>query len=395
MVEDSPRTGVGPRLARARKRRHLTQHGLADRSALSRSYIAGIEAGHRIPHPATVATLARALRLDPIELTGQPYRDTRADDHVHQAIPDVRRALAYLDLPPDLAAPPRTLEDLEVETEALREMSKAAQHARVGARLPALIEELTHHTLENEAPRAWRLLNAAQALAVSLCRRLGYTDLAGIAIERATASAARSEDPNLPAVARLSRALLMMTVGAWEPGLRLVQRAGDGLDTDQPSNRAVAGALHLRAAVLSARAGETTTAWNHHGQAVDAAHHMPPRAPDYYALQFSRANTAIHGCAVAVELGDYDEALRRDRSLRLPAHLAAERRAHHEIDMARAHTETGQHTRALERILTAERTAPQLTRYHPSAVSVITYLVDWHRALPETLRAVSSRMHIN
>src|SRR5699024_7026703 len=304
--------------------RHLTQHGLADRSALSRSYIAGIEAGHRIPHPATVATLARALRLDPIELTGQPYRDTRADDHVHQAIPDVRRALAYLDLPPDLAAPPRTLTELEVETETLREMSKAAQHSRVGARLPALIEELTHHALEAGAPRAWHLLNAAQALAVSLCRRLGYTDLAGIAIERATASATRSEDPNLPHVARLSRALLMMSVGAWEPGLRLVQRAGDGLDTDQPSNRAVAGALHLRAAVLSARAGETTTAWNHHGQAVDAAHHMPPRAPDYYALQFSRANTAIHGCAVAVELGDYDEALRRDRSLRLPAHLAAE-----------------------------------------------------------------------
>src|SRR5699024_5712924 len=285
---------------------------------------AGIEAVHRIPHPPTVAAPARALHIDPIELPRQPYRNTRADDHVHQAIPDVRRALAYLDFPPDLAAPPRALADLDVEVETLREMSKAAQHARVGARLPALLEELTHYALQTQVPRAWHLLNAAQALAVSLCRRLGYTDLAGIAIERATTSATRSEDPNLPHVVRLSRALLMMTVGAWEPGLRLVQRASDGLDTDQPSSRAVAGALHLRAAVLSARAGETTTAWEHHGLATEAAHHMPPRAPDYYALQFSRANTAIHGCAVAVELGDYDEALRRDRSLRLPAHLAAE-----------------------------------------------------------------------
>lgn len=392
--DDSPRTGVGPRLARARKRRGLTQQGLADVSSVSRSYIGQIEAGHKIPHPATVAALARGLRVDPVELTGQPYRDTRADDRVHEVIPDVRRALAYLDVPPELEMPPRPLDELAAEIEAVRALSKAAKHTRVGARLPALLEELTHHALDTDEPRAWALLNAAQALAVSLCRRLGYTDLAAVAIERATISAARSDDPNLPHVARLSRALIMMTVGAWESGLRLVQHAADGLDTTAPSSKAVSGALHLRAAVLSARAGEASAAWEHHALAAEAARNLPSRSPDYYALQFSPVNVAIHGAAVATELADYDEALRRDRALRIPPRLAAERRAHHEIDMARAHIETGQHERALERLLTAERVAPQMARYHPTAMSVVTYLVDWHRALPETLRGISARMHI-
>lgn len=394
---DSPRVGVGERLRRIRKRRrNLTQVGLADRSAVSRSYIAQIESGHRVPSPAVTAALATGLRVDVTDLTGQPYRGaTPSDDRVHELIPDVRRALTYVDLPPDLEVPPRALDDLAAEVEQLRRLSKAARHTQVGARLPALIEELTHHALEDDLPRAWGLLNGAQALAVSLCRRLGYNDLAGIAIERATTSAARSGDANLPHVARLSRALLMMTVGAWEPGLRLVQRASEGLDTTTPASRAVAGALHLRAAVLSARAGEATAAWEHHGLAVEAANTLPTRSPDFYALQFGPANTAIHGCAVAVELEDHDEALRRDRALRLPPRLAAERRAHHAIDMARAHAEAGQPQRALDRILVAERVAPQMARYHPSAVNVVTYLVDWHRALPETLRGVSSRMHIS
>ena len=390
--DDSPHVGVGERLRRVRKRRrNLTQAGLAERSAVSRSYIAQIEAGHRIPSPAVTVALANGLRVDITELTGQPYRGTTpSGDRVHEMIPDVRRALTYIDLPPDFDIQPRSLDDLATEVEQLRQLSKAARHTQVGARLPALIEELTHHALEHGLSRAWGLLNGAQALAVSLCRRLGYNDLA----RRYRAShriCCPFRGPE-PLVARLSQALLMMTVGSGNrptPGSTCQRRTRHHYPP-----AAVAGALHLRAAVLSARASEAATAWEHHGLAVDAAHTLPAHSPDFYALQFGSANVAIHGCAVAVELEDHDEALRRDRALRLPPQLAAERRAHHEIDMARAHVEVGQPRRALDRILNAERVAPQMARYHPSAVNVITYLVDWHRTLPETLCGISSRMHI-
>ena len=84
----------------------------------------------------------------------------------------------------------------------------------------------------------------------------GYNDLASFGIERAAAAAARSDDANLPRLAQLTRALLLMTIGAWQSGMKLVVRASDGWDLDTPESRAVYGALNLRAAVLCARAGE-------------------------------------------------------------------------------------------------------------------------------------------
>ncbi|KUP97545.1 helix-turn-helix domain-containing protein, partial [Thermobifida cellulosilytica] len=344
-MNDAARESIGVRIARARKRRGLTQHGLAARCHYSRSHIAQVEKGHKVATPAFVAAAAAALAVDPSELYGQPYRgDTPRDDQVHAAIPELRRALTAVDAPPDLDAPPRDLDQLAAEVAVLRRDSLAARHSRVGARLPAVLVELAVHAHASGSPRAWRLLNSAQAVAASLARRLGYTDLASVAIKDAAVAADRSDDPNLPRLALLSRALLMMTIGAWEPGLALVRRAGEGLDTTAPAGLAVYGALHLRSAVLSARstaAGHPgpQDAWDHYEQAREIAARLPARAPDFYALQFNPTNVAIHGAAVAVELRDYDEAVRRDAELaprlRRPG-LPAERRAHHEIDMSRA-----------------------------------------------------------
>ncbi|CAL9362902.1 hypothetical protein SUDANB121_00711 [Nocardiopsis dassonvillei] len=405
MTENQPprRSGeVGARVARARKRRGLTQQGLAQRTSYARSHIAQVEAGHKAATPAFIAVVARCLQVDATELYGQPYRgETPSTDRVHATIPDLRRALDALDVPPEPDVRPRSLDALAREVERLRLASKDARHLQVGTDLPALIEELAVHVHTTDSPRAWRLLNAAQALAVSLSRRLGYTDLATSAIKDATRSAARSDDPNLPALAQLSRALMMMMYGSWTAGLRLVRAAAGGVEPDTPQALAVHGALHLRSAVLSARGtqtGDTTAseAWDHHAQAVETARQLPARAQDWYALQFNDANVQIHGAAVAVEMGDYDEALRRDAEITAPvlSTLPAERRAHHLIDMSRAHMEQGRSKQALARLLTAERVAPQMTRYHPSARTVATHLHDRHRVLSEDLRGLVTRMRI-
>ncbi|MBB4931399.1 transcriptional regulator with XRE-family HTH domain [Lipingzhangella halophila] len=387
---------IGTRVSRARKRRALTQHGLAERARYSRSHVAQVEAGHKVATPSFIATVASVLAVDPTELTGQPYRgETASDDQVHATIPEVRRALETVDIPGELEAPPRELDTLAEEVERLRRLSKAARHVQVGARLPAVLDELAVHAADSGTPRAWTLLNAAEALAAALARRLGYNDLAAGAIRSAGESARRSDDPNLPRLAQLSRALLLLTFGAWPQGLRLVQRAGEGMDTDTDAGRAVAGALRLRAAILSARADEPSAAWEHYAQAVEVARHMPKQAPDFYALQFNRANVALHGAAVAVELRDFDQAVKRDRTIDTTmTGLPPERRAHHEIDMARVYNETGDHDTALRRLLEAERVAPQMTRYHPSARVVIGHLVDVRRTIPEPLRGIQSRMRI-
>jgi transcriptional regulator with XRE-family HTH domain len=393
---------TGQRVARLRKLRGLTQHGLADRSHVSRGLIAKVETGDRVATPAFIAAVSTALGVDPAEISGQPFRgDIAARDRVHATIPEVRRALDAVDVPPDLEVEPRPVAVLAREVEALRLASKDARHLQVGTRLPAVLAELAVHAHATDDPRVWRHVNAAQALAVSLARRLGYTDLATSAIKDAAASAARSDDPNLRALAQLSRALMMMMYGSWMAGLDLVRAAASHIDRDTPQALAVHGALQLRSAVLSARGtqtGHTTAsqAWDHHGHAVEAVRRLPARVQDWYALQFNPANVVIHGAAVAVEMGDYDEALRRDAELTAPvlAALPAERRAHHGIDMARAHIELGRRDKALANLVAAERAAPQMTRYHPSARNVAAHLIDDHRTLPEPLRGLARRMHI-
>jgi hypothetical protein len=69
--------------------------------------------------------------------------------------------------------------------------------------------------------------------------------------------------------------------------------------------------------------------------------------------------------------------------------LVPQRRAHHEIDMARMHVETGDYERATARVLGAERTAPQMTRFHPSARAVVGHLVDVRRTPAGTVARVA------
>ena len=345
--------------------------------------------------PSLVASVSKALHLDPADLYGQPYRgDTRRRDRVHEAIPDVRRALMYAELTPTLDTEPRGLVELSRALQEARRLQQQARHVQLGARVPALIEELTVHAHEGGTPRAWRLLNRAHALANSLCRRLGYTDLAQLAIERAAVSARRSDDANLPQLVTLARALPLLTVGAWEPALVLLRHAAEEVDQDRPESTTVYGALHLRSAIVAARAGRESEAWEHHGVAVEAERSVGPRVRDEYGLQVTAANVEIHGVAVAVELTDYDEAIRRDSKLSLPTTVSPERRAHHEIDMSRALVSTGQHDRAVRRLLRAEQTAPQMTWYHPMARETTGRLVDHYRTLPEPLRSLHDHMSL-
>lgn len=392
--------GIGRRISQLRRLRGFTQQGLADRSFVSRSLIQQVETGRKSATPSLVGAVARALHADPAEIYGQPYRgSTKSTDQIHHAIDEIRRSLACVDVPPELDAPPRTLDALAAEVETLNKLTQETKYLQMGARLPAILDELSAHIHEGGSPRAWRLLNRAQSRAVGMARRHGYNDLASFGLERAAVSAVHSDDPHLGRLVNLSRTTMLMTIGAWGPGLALVRQACQGLDQDAAGSRAVYGALQLRAAVLAARAGRACEAWEYHGVAADVAGHLPPRFPDYYGLQFNSSNTAIHGAAVAVELTDHDEAIRRDLDLtctwrREPSGLPPERRAHHEIDISRALVAAGQYEQAMRRVVRAAKIAPQMTTYHPMARETVGRLVDYRRRLPEPLRLLQRRMEL-
>lgn len=386
---------IGQRIARVRKRRSLSQHGLAARTGYSRSHIAQVETGRKVATPAFVAAAAAGLSVDISELYGQPYFRDGSDEQVHGGVSDLRRLLAYVGVGPELDGPPRSLAELSREVDAGRKLMLHARITTLVGVLPALLEELTFWAYETDAPDAWATLNRGQALAVSLTRRLGYSGDSLAWMERAADSAVRSGDPHLPLLATAPRALLLMGMSQYRPALALLERAMAGVQDDRDDAAEVRGYLALRAAIVAARAKNSTQAWDNYEQAREV-HASGRMGVEQHAVQFTAENVAIHGAAVAVELGDLDEASCRDREIDDEAleRLVPERRTHHLIDMARLHVETGDYPRATRRVLAAERIAPQMTRYHPSARSVVEHLVDVRRELPEPLRGIAHRMGV-
>ncbi|RFS86795.1 helix-turn-helix domain-containing protein [Actinomadura spongiicola] len=396
MSDDTAET-VGRRVARARKKRDLTQLGLAQRASYSRSHVSQVEAGHKVATPAFVAAVAAALGVDPAEIYGQPFRARGHDDQVHSALPELRRVLVYVDVGPELAGPPRSLDVLAAEVATARRLIHKAQLTKLARRLPAVLEELTYWAHETNDPRAWLLLSRAFGHGVSLTRRLGYSGDALALLERGADAARRSGDPNLPHLVTLARALLSMGMNQYQPALTSLDQARADIAPDRPDADEVAGALDLRAAIIAARSSrgsnsESGRAWDYFGRADERI--KQGRGRPVHGLEFTAANVAVHGAAVAAELGDLDEAARRDRDIgdRTLSALPPERRTHHEIDMARVLIELGDYGKAESRIESADRIAPQMVTFHPTARAVVAHLVDVRRTLPESLRRLHLRM---
>ena len=395
---------IGRRIARARKLREnpLTQAGLAARVPCSKSLISQVERGHKPATPSLVAAVARALSVDVTELTGQPYGagNGRPPDRIHAAIPAIRQALVYWDIPPDLAAPARPLTELGRVARRAGELRMQAGYTELGSLLPGLIKELTVHAHQGsgqDRERSFRLLADAYSAVDSMASKLGYLDLFALAVERMAWAATQADDPLLRPVAAMRRSSAFLSTGAWDGGLRLLERAGHDLDDGGPGDPAtlsVLGTVHLRAAVMAARGGMTSTAWEHAGYARQVADRIGRDTKDY-GLLFGPTNVSIHEIAIAVELGDADEAVRRGRDLDLPADLPRERSSHHYIDLSRAWLWQGDTSRALACVAEAERLAPQRTRYHPMARETVRKLLDMQRRLPEQLRIVAARMGLS
>jgi transcriptional regulator with XRE-family HTH domain len=377
---------IGARVARLRKGRGLSQIGLARRAGVSHSLLSKVEAGHVPASPVFIGAVARALRVDVTDVTGQPYRvPDWPSDRVNASIGEIRRALSFPDLMPELDVAARPVDALAAEVGQLARLQAGTRHAELGERLPGVLDELTAHAHTGGGPKVFKLLNRSYAIAGSLARRMGYNDLGMLAIERAATAAQRADDPNLPALVSLSRALMLITHGVYRPALTVAARM---LGTAEA--REIDGALHLRCAISAARAGDAGVAWEHWGAAQELAPTVDLADP--YALAFNPANVEVHGVAVAVELGDYDEALRRGARMILPPTLLTERHAHHGIDLARAYAATGHWKQSLDRLVEAERIAPLMVRYHPSSRDTVASLLSSARVPSEALTGLAGRM---
>lgn len=392
---------IGRRIAHQRKARGVTQIALAHDAGVSVSLLRKMEQGSRIASQPVVAALARALHVDSTTLTGQPYdREGPRPDRVHTAMPDLRRALAYWDLSAELGTAPRSPAELARDAAEIATLYQLDRNFEVAQRLPPLLIEafaMVHDSDEDQREVLFDALMGMFYAAHAVTYQAGYEDLSTIVEDRIAWIATQSGDPVMKAFASWIRTTSLMRLGAYDAGLRVLDRSLTEVDPgshESPAVLRMVGSLHLRSAILAARANRSDEAVAHVAEARQAARHTGADTDnDWRNLAFGRTNVEIHAVASAVESGDGPRALALADELRFSDDMVRRlpiRVGHHHMDVARAQLWQGRTDSALLSLEKAKKFAPQQTRRHPTTREVTRVLVRAHRRANEPLARFSA-----
>jgi transcriptional regulator with XRE-family HTH domain len=373
---------IAARVATARKADRMTQVQLADAARISVSLLRKIEQGKRPATPAVLESIARALRVEAGQLSGESHPDL---GRVRQAILPIRYALDCYDLPDD--GPVRSLDDLRAGTEVVTAHRLASRYTRLSDALPSLLDQLhraAHVYHGHQRERVFALLVMAYRAADAIADKYGFEDLSARAIELMRQAAAQAGDPLLCGVAAYVRAELFFGRPHAVAGLQALRDAADRVDPGMSCEAmAVYGSLHMRAAVLAASAGVAGQAASHLAEARDSAWRVSEGV--YYGTAFGPSSVRIHEVAAAAEQGDAVGVLARADGWRPSLAVPAERRSHYFIELARAQLWAGESNAALASLYEARRIAPQHTQCNPQVRKTLMTLMRLRRRAPDQL----------
>jgi transcriptional regulator with XRE-family HTH domain len=386
---------AGSRISSLRKTRGLTARELAERAHVSYSLLTKVESGAVPASPALIGAVARALRVDVPRVTGQPYEEPRGQAaRLHESVEPIRRSVGTYDLP-DESIIPRPYAALAADVRRMSALGQSAKFVQIGTELPGLLDELTaavHDTGGDERHRLFALLAEAYSGASVISNLLGYLDLRSQVVERIKWASAQSDDALRLQRVQWQRSASLMSVGAYGQALTLMEQVradlGDDIRAMDGPTLSVYGSTHLRSAILAARAARTDApgyaqdAWAHIDAARAVATQMGSDRNDY-GLAFGPSNVAQHEVAVAVELEDGTEAVRRARSVRLGPRVPSVRRGHHYIDLARGYVMAGDPSGGLRCLQQARQIAPQQTRHHPMVRETVLTIASARRGREE------------
>lgn len=292
--------GVGQRIATIRRARRMPQAGLARAAYVSLATIKGIERGARSPSDHMLDSIAAALAIDPIHLI---VGSTRTDSRVHAAVPAISAAIAAYDIPTDDTA--RPLDELGEDVGQLAQWRLAAQYARIAEQAPHLLTETPtafHHNTGTNRLRAARLLATTTRSADAVAFKFGAHNLSARLVELMRWAADRTEDPITQATAAYVRTEVFFAARAHTAGLRALEQALDSCPSPVgPASTAARGALHMRAAVVAGRYGNTDRVALHLAQARRPGDSV--REGAYDGTQFGPDSVRAHEVSVAVSLG--------------------------------------------------------------------------------------------
>ncbi|MFD3777368.1 helix-turn-helix domain-containing protein [Streptomyces sp. NPDC058612] len=377
---------IGQRVAARRQSRRMTQLDLARAAHVSLSTVRSIEQGTRTPSPSTLEALAAALTVDAARLD-PAYAGTA--HRVHAVLPAVSASIAGYDIPLD--PPTGQLLQLRREVDTAVSWRLAAQYGLIAAAAPRLLGEALahlHHAAGTARADAARTVVAAARCADAVAYKFGAHDLSARLIDVMRWAAGQADDPNVSVVVSYVRAETFLAARAYRAGqaaLELALGAAPAPDTDRAA--AARGALHMRTAVVAARAGAATCAREHLRHAAGFAAGLEEGV--YAGTAFGPSSVRIHEVAVAVSLGGdhVAAALAVAREWKPGAEIPAERRSGFYVELGRAQLWSGRPDDAFESLKVARRLAPQHVREHPWAREDIETIRRLKRADAESLTA--------
>lgn len=378
-------SSTGDRIKEQRKRARLSQRELAQRIPYSYSLLNQVECGSRSASDDFVATVAAALGIDISALRGPSHVTDAQHGRLATLVGPIRESLALYDLAPGEHTPTRPVAELVLDADRLCQEVRATHLRKAARALPDVIGDLTLAATTAPTTETWRALASAYRTAHDIAVKLGFPDLAVVALDRMGWAADRASDPCLAAIRQYRRALGHAEAGQGL-GRRLVE-AGQALVADQTSREglAVAGQLHLGASAVAARAGDSSAVEQHIAAARELADRVGGEAPEVHWLSFGQMNVTLHEMGAAITMRRFDDALRQARAVQLTPTMLTSRRSRYLVDRALVEMETGHLDASLKHLVAARRTAPEQTRYHPRTRATVTGLLHTSRRTSESL----------
>ncbi|NKY60439.1 helix-turn-helix domain-containing protein [Nocardia flavorosea] len=382
MIEDE---AVGARIAQIRKTRGLTQHQLAQKAHVGRTYLARVESGDTSASTVWLAQVAQALGVDSARLSG-PQEDP---DQLHQLVPTIRRALASTDLVDD-DLEPLPIDQLRQQVVQLGEWRRATKYDKIGATLPDLVDQLLTAGREH-GETAYALLADTYRAGNTLAHKLGYSDLSLTAMDRMEWAADRSGDPLLVATSHYLRAAALARIGAGKQALKLLDKTMIDVEPLIQADRdaaAVWTALHMRAGTIAATLADASTSQQHLAEAAKVAAQVGDRV--VYETQVGPTNVKLHQIAAEVDLMQPGKALKTAGTVVFSDGIAAERQTYFHLDVARAHLLNRKPDEAIEELYTSRVLAPQHFRASSTVKNTIRAAASQQRRAHDGLRALAN-----
>jgi transcriptional regulator with XRE-family HTH domain len=377
---------LGDRLARLRRLAGLTQEQVAERSAVSVDVIRKLEQ-HR-KHSARLPTLhalAKGLGVEVTTLLGDPPAVASNGAPEPPELVELRRAV----MPSLVPKPPGDLGSLSLgvvraEIADAWTIYHSADFAQLLTLLPGIIADArllaAVGTPEQKAAGSAALGKALQ-LAGHLSIRLGKTDLALSALERAADAAGDSGDGLLAPMVYNSVAWAYQRQNRLDDAEELAVTAADQVESgrlDSAARVRVWGGLVMSAATSAARMGDYDAANDMMTAAEEGAGRLavlPPPEGDARMLSvFSPSSVRIERVRLAVQHARPEEALGLARTTRLSKDVPPSWRTWLLLDVARAYADVGDADGAVRTLERLRQIAPQWIKHHTLAVAIVTDL---------------------